>query len=151
MQNRKIDREILLSFLQDHLTQLDDFVFLWNGKDDADNYKSYIFTSPVDYICCYEKHELIEALSHIEKILLQGYYLAGFINYEAGFYFEDIAPFTPDGKYPLLWFGVYKDPIVYNHKDGCFSNSGKMEELLERYEKRQNQACNTLQRQTHLT
>lgn len=115
-----IDKEKLLSSLLDYLSQEDDFVFLWNGRVDEDNYRSYIFASPIECICCFGKQELIGALLRIEDILLQGYYLAGFISYEAGLCFEDIAPFEPKTDLPLLWFGVYKTPIIYDHRDGCF-------------------------------
>ena len=147
---KKIDKELLLSFLLDHLKQLDNFVFLWNGKIDEDNYQSFLFTKPVRYICCYEKQDLIETLSRIEEILHQGYYLAGFISYEAGFCFEDIAPFTPDKQSPLLWFGVYEKPIICNHKDGCFYGSNDIGKLLAGYKARQNQACNVSDIKTNI-
>jgi len=118
MNNKK-----LLLFLLDYLDQKDDFVFLWNGLVDSDNYSSYVFTSPIDCIYCFDKQELIEALSNIEKYLQDGYYLAGFISYEAGLYFEHVTDAICTSNVPLLWFGVYKQPIIYDHRDNKFYSS----------------------------
>jgi len=118
MNNKK-----LLLFLLDYLDQKDDFVFLWNGLVDSDNYCSYVFTSPIGCIYCFDKQELIEALSNIEKYLQDGYYLAGFISYEAGLYFEHVTDNIRTSNVPLLWFGVYKQPITYNHRDNKFYSS----------------------------
>lgn len=83
----------------------------------------------------------MQTLLQIEEILSQGYYLAGFISYEAGLCFEDIAPFESSADHPLLWFGVYKAPIVYNHRDKRFYGSENMEQMLEQYEARNSMAC----------
>jgi len=118
-----MNNEKLFLFLLDYLDQKDDFVFLWNGLIDSDNYHSYVFTSPIGRICCFSKQELIEALSDIEKYLQDGYYLAGFISYEAGLYFEHVTDNIHSSNIPLLWFGVYKNPIVYDHRDNKFYSS----------------------------
>jgi para-aminobenzoate synthetase / 4-amino-4-deoxychorismate lyase len=115
------DKKILL-FLLDYLDQKDDFVFLWNGLIDSDNYCSYVFTSPIDCIYCFDKREVIETLSNIEKYLQDGYYLAGFISYEAGLYFEHVTDDIRTSNVPLLWFGVYKQPIIYDHRDNKLLN-----------------------------
>ncbi len=135
------NKEKLLSFLLDHLAQEDDFVLLWNGGIDRDNYQSYIFTSPVKHICCFEKREFIEALLQIEELQLQGYHLAGFISYEAGLCLEDIVPFESSPDFPLLWFGVYEAPIIYDHRNGCFHGSEDMDRSLAQYGPRQDRFC----------
>jgi para-aminobenzoate synthetase/4-amino-4-deoxychorismate lyase len=151
-----VNKEKLLSFLLDYLAQERDFVFLWNGRTDENNYQSYVFTSPVKCICCFEKREFIEALLQIEEILHQGYYLAGFISYEAGLCLEDIVPFESSPDFPLLWFGVYEAPVIYDHKNGCFSGARDMEALLEQHEPRQDHLCqvgnvrNTIGKETYV-
>ena len=151
-----VNKEKLLSFFLDYLAPEKDFVFFWNGRMDEDNYRSYIFTSPVKRICCFEKREFIKALSQIEEILHQGYHLAGFISYEAGLCLENIVPFESSPDFPLLWFGVYEAPIVYDHKNECFCGSGNMERLLEQYESRRERFCqidnikNTVGKETYI-
>jgi len=133
-------KENLLPFLLDFLTDKDDFVFLWNGRVDKDNFRSYIFTAPVKFICCFDEKHVFDAILEIENVLQKGYYVAGFMSYEAGFCFEDIAPLdsvignnSDFQNFPLLWFGVYEEPIVYDHKNECFCNSENLEERLARY------------------
>ena len=151
-----VDKEKLLLFLLDHLAQERDSVLLWNGRMDEDNYRSYVFTSPVKCICCFEKREFIEALSEIEEILHQGYHLAGFISYEAGLCLENIVSFESSSDFPLLWLGVYEAPIVYDHKNECFCGAEDMERLLEQYEARQERFCqvdnirNTIEKETYI-
>jgi para-aminobenzoate synthetase/4-amino-4-deoxychorismate lyase len=136
-------KEKLLSFLLDRLSLDEQFVLLWNGRTDKDNYKSYVFTSPVKSLFCYEKDELINTLASIEQFQRQGYYIAGFISYEAGLYLDDamsdIHPQEPM-KFPLLWFGIYKDPIIYNHNSKSFNNSD-IEKLFAQYEPPNYQNC----------
>jgi para-aminobenzoate synthetase / 4-amino-4-deoxychorismate lyase len=135
MNNKK-----LLLFLLDYLDQKDDFVFLWNGLVDSDNYCSYVFTSPIDCIYCFDKQELIEALSNIEKYLQDGYYLAGFISYEAGLYFEHVTDVIRTSNVPLLWFGIYEQPIIYDHRDNKFYNED-IETLFEQYVPKETSDC----------
>jgi len=135
------NKEKLLSFMLDHLSGQDNFVLLWNGGIDRDNYQTYIFTSPVKTICCFEEQDFIQTLLKIEELQRQGYYLAGFISYEAGLCLEDIVPFEPGSDFPLLWFGVYEAPIIYDHRNGCFRGSESMERLLAQYEPRQDRSC----------
>lgn len=151
-----MSKKKLLLFLLDYLAQKEDFVLLWNGRTDEDNYQSYIFTSPIKQICCFEKQEFIEALLAIEELLLQGHYLAGFVSYEAGLCLEDIVPFESSPDFPLLWFGVYEKPIVYDHRKGCFCDAADMEQALEQYEARQYRTCqvhnirNTIEKDTYV-
>ena len=42
----------------------------------------------------------------------KGYYLAGFFSYELGYFIEEILnSHCPKYDYPLIWFGVYKEPV----------------------------------------
>ncbi len=151
-----MNKKKLLLLLLDYVAQEEDFVLLWNGRIDEDNHQSYVFTSPVKCICCYEKQEFLEALLKIEDILHQGYYLAGFVSYEAGLCLEDIVPFESSPDFPLLWFGVYEKPIIYDHKTRCFHGAEDMDRLLERYESRQDRVCqvhnirNTIEKDTYI-
>lgn len=138
------NKDDLLLFLLDYLDQKKDFVFLWNGWIDSDNYRSYLFTSPVKLIQCFNKYELVKAFQEMEMSLKNGYYLAGFISYEAGLCLENVFSFVDDrirhlNGFPLLWFGVYEKPIIYDHGDKCFYGSD--DELQKGYEKREVSYC----------
>jgi para-aminobenzoate synthetase/4-amino-4-deoxychorismate lyase len=132
-------KESLLSFLLNYLID-ERSVLLWNGRTDKDNFKSYIFTTPVEYLACYDKDSLIRALTSIEQFQRQGYYIAGFISYEAGLYLDDVfnsvCPKT--NNFPLLWFGIYENPIIYDHKKEYFSDIN-IEQIFNSYVSQNNQ------------
>ncbi|MBU1121577.1 MAG: aminodeoxychorismate synthase component I, partial [Candidatus Omnitrophica bacterium] len=58
------------------------------------------------------------AFLRLEDYINKGYYAAGFISYEAGFSFEEsLKDLRLDPDFPLLWFGIYKKPVVFTHKE----------------------------------
>jgi len=113
-----LDKDKLLLSILSYLKDKSDFVFLWNGRIDDDNRYSFIFTSPIRYLYCNQKQEFLDTMLSIESILHEGYYLAGFISYNAGLHYENITSEGIKNDFPLLWLGVYRNPIVYDHIDG---------------------------------
>ena len=53
----------------------------------------------------------------VEEELAAGNHIAGFVSYECGYHFQPIGPIRlQPSDLPLLWFGVYKDPLVDDHR-----------------------------------
>ncbi|MDI6783756.1 MAG: hypothetical protein QME64_06645, partial [bacterium] len=97
-------------------------VFLETSRCDKENYSSYLFFKPVDIIFCFRVNEIEPALLKLEQALTAGYYLAGFLCYEAGYAFEEVFRLNESRlAYPLLWFGVYQSPWVFNHRTSLWS------------------------------
>ncbi len=89
------------------------FVLLETHRKDKDNKKNILFTDPVDIITAYQKDDLSTSFQIIDKYMRRGFYVAGFISYEAGYLLENVLrPYLPQTDEPLLWFGVYKTPQV---------------------------------------
>ncbi len=109
------DDDLLYSILTQLKKQMD-FVLLWNGKTDKENYRSFIFLNPDEIISTYKHSEIKDCFYRIEDRLSCGYYLAGYISYEAASAFEEALPKTNTSNLPLLWFGAYKKPIIYDHR-----------------------------------
>ncbi|MEK6571445.1 MAG: hypothetical protein AABZ61_08755 [Bacteroidota bacterium] len=61
--------------------------------------------------------------STIERCVANGYYVAGYLAYECGYAFEEIADLPPSRE-PLAFFGVYRPSCVFNHLTGRFENLG---------------------------
>lgn len=139
MSKKHVDKHRLLSFLLNYVSQKNDFVFLWNDRIDEHNYYSLIFTNPHDIIACYEANKLDESLSLIEYHVKSNNYMAGFISFEAGFCFEEIKEKELD-SFPLLWFGVYKSPIVFDHKKAVFYGSDNLQKEFESYDEHNGQS-----------
>jgi para-aminobenzoate synthetase / 4-amino-4-deoxychorismate lyase len=89
------------------------FVFLETNRFDRDNCKSYLFFNPLKIITAYEQEDINPAFIALERYISRGYYVAGFISYEAGFSFEEgLKNLKTSHDFPLLWFGIYKKPRI---------------------------------------
>lgn len=97
-----------------------DCVFLETKRYDRENRKSFLFLKPEEIISCYSLGDLGEKLRRLNEALNQGYFIAGFIGYEAGYRFEEILKSNKEYSFPLLWFGTYKKPYTYEHNVGRF-------------------------------
>jgi para-aminobenzoate synthetase / 4-amino-4-deoxychorismate lyase len=103
-------------------------VLLETSRFDPSNRHSYLFLNPVSTLIANDLNELPQLFAQIEAELARGNYVAGFFSYECGYHFEhsSAAAFAPE-KLPLAWFGVYPQPIVFNHESG-HCETGKLEE-----------------------
>lgn len=72
--------------------------------------KLQLFSSPQQIISCFNSAKFLESFDEVEKALHQGYYLAGFFSYEAGYYFEEKLRKSKQYDFPLIYLGVYKKP-----------------------------------------
>ncbi len=71
------------------------------------------FSYPVEIIRLERLEELVPFFGRLQERLVQGYALAGYIGYEAGYGFEsssfDLRHAGGGEGIPLAWFGVYRD------------------------------------------
>ena len=96
----------------------DNFILLETNRFDKDNQRSYLFSNPVKVIASYNPEDIKKNLFEVEGWTSKGYYAAGFISYEAGFSFEDdLRGLKTDARFPLLWFGIYKNPRIFTRRD----------------------------------
>jgi para-aminobenzoate synthetase/4-amino-4-deoxychorismate lyase len=108
-------------------------VILRTARPDADNRRSYFFTDALQILATDEMNEIQGIFESVEKALQAGHYVAGFVSYEAGYHFEPAA-MRPAGALegcgvPLVWFGIYQEPHIWNECDGGrFPASGRIED-----------------------
>ncbi len=72
--------------------------------------KAWRFSNPDSTIACYDSADVIDALQRVDAAIAQGYYVAGFLSYEAGWSLLGRTPTRCLPEFPLLWFGVYSEP-----------------------------------------
>ena len=72
--------------------------------------KHFLFTDPEFIISCTDPSLFIKSFEDIERTLDKGYYLAGFISYEAGYYFEKKLYKNKQYDFPLIYLGAYSGP-----------------------------------------
>lgn len=97
-------------------TLKNNFVLLQTNRFDKHNYSSFLFSNPHAIISCYRLEDVKKAFHDIEDFLSRGFYAAGFISYESGFHFENnLKGLYRPSSFPLLWFGIYKRPLICEH------------------------------------
>ena len=70
--------------------------------------KPLLFQDPEFIISCADPACFKSSFKDIELALSQGYYLAGFLSYEAGYYFEEKLFQDKQYDFPLIYLGAYK-------------------------------------------
>ena len=73
--------------------------------------KSLLFQNPEFIISCTDPVKFKSAFKDIEQALSQGYHLAGFLSYEAGYYFEEKLYLNRQYDFPLIYLGAYKQVL----------------------------------------
>lgn len=103
-----------------HLLQdKENIVFLESAQNDHNNNCSFLFADPVQILEIHQVTELADLLASIPGYVQQGYYLAGYFAYECAYYIEKLGLLDYHSeKQPLAWFGVYRQPIIYDHTSG---------------------------------
>ncbi|MFA5388332.1 MAG: chorismate-binding protein [Candidatus Omnitrophota bacterium] len=72
--------------------------------------KPLLFEDPEFIITCFDPSLFAACFNDIENALRRGYYLAGFVSYEAGYCFEEKLRENKKYDFPLICFGAYKRP-----------------------------------------
>jgi para-aminobenzoate synthetase / 4-amino-4-deoxychorismate lyase len=98
-------------------------VLLQTARFDTQNHRSLLFIDPLRTITASTPEDVPALFREIEAALAEGLHVAGFIGYECGYHFETIGalPFGQQ-ELPLAWFGVYHDPIIFDHAGGCIED-----------------------------
>jgi para-aminobenzoate synthetase/4-amino-4-deoxychorismate lyase len=69
------------------------------------------FRQPVGLLTAHQTAEVMPALRELDRAVAeQGLYAAGFVSYEAGPGCDPALPAHPPGGFPLLWFGLFRQP-----------------------------------------
>ena len=103
------------------LSAVEEYVFLDSSRVERENNKSFLFLRPEKRLEFFAGDDPAAFVQSLEDILAQGKYLAGWMGYEFGYLLEqrlaDLLPRTGNDS-PLVSFGVFGEPIVYQHQSG---------------------------------
>ncbi len=69
-----------------------------------------LFQDPISIITSFDTSTVKDAFIKMEEAINRGFYLAGFVAYEAGYAFEDFGLKNRTSDFPLVFMGVYKEP-----------------------------------------
>ncbi|MDP8260565.1 MAG: bifunctional anthranilate synthase component I family protein/class IV aminotransferase [Candidatus Gygaella obscura] len=115
-----------------NLSQDNDFCFFDSVKIDRFNRYSYLFTDPVDIITTNSLSQVKRLLRQIEKAKKR-YYLGGFLSYELADFVEPTIGFKQEYDFPLLWFGIYKKPIVFKTNKSARSENRQSSYFIQNH------------------
>ncbi|MEI6631935.1 MAG: chorismate-binding protein [bacterium] len=74
------------------------------------NKKPLLFQKPIAFISTHNASSIEACFVEMERALKSGYYLAGFLSYEAGYAFEECLREDRQHDIPLICMGVYDSP-----------------------------------------
>ena len=111
-------------------------VLLRTARPDPENHSSFLFVDPLEIISTGDFDAIPAVFDSMENALRAGYWVAGFLSYEAGYHFEPsgakpAAGHPISGGLPLAWFGVYREPLVRNESDGAWTDSAATDDEAE--------------------
>ncbi len=115
-------QNISLNSLLSGVSKQNSFVFLETNRFDKHNKSSYLFKNPVEIISCNTPSRIKPSIDRIEYFIKRGYFAAGFLSYEAGFGLEEALKAKRDCNFPLLWFGIFRDPERIDHSKILFDD-----------------------------
>jgi para-aminobenzoate synthetase/4-amino-4-deoxychorismate lyase len=69
-----------------------------------------IFRDPDETIVAYSASEVVLAIRAVDAARKNGFYVAGYVSYEAAPAFDSALRVFPVATMPLLWFGIFKGP-----------------------------------------
>src|SRR5699024_6708170 len=69
--------------------------------------KRSCFTNPIRTITTNSFNEVHRCLKQIDDAVRKGYYVAGYISYEATYALQNIGNKNETSTEPLLWFGIF--------------------------------------------
>lgn len=82
--------------------------------EDAIQKKSFLFQNPVERLYARTLDEVPAAFAKMEEYRMQGFYLAGFVAYEAGFaFFPSFEGPMRFSAQPLIDFGVFREKQIF--------------------------------------
>lgn len=120
-----------LEFLR-WLEKQKDCAFFESRRLDRKNFRSYLFVAPAHIVVATSLGEVESALTEVQRALDRGSYAAGFVSYEAGYAFESALGTPFPSEIPLVWFGIYRKPIVFNTRSGRFESGWGQYRILQK-------------------
>ncbi len=108
-------------------------VLLETAHFDSANSRSLLFLHPARVLSVSTLDQIPTLFEELEEALAAGFHVAGFVGYECGYHFQSLETIAPDHfDLPLAWFGVYRDPLIFDHRSGRFEGDSSLLPALSR-------------------
>jgi len=87
-----------------------DSVLLHSTRRSEEDFRSFLFVDPVAILKACRADEITTTVAKVDAALRDGFFVAGFAAYDSG----------AGDDWPLLWFGVYRDATIFDHRSGAY-------------------------------
>ena len=84
--------------------------FLFEFKDDDQYSGPLVFQNPIQILSTDDINEVEAVFEQADAMLDQGYFVAGYVSYEAAPAFDKALTVHDSSEWPLVWFGVFHPP-----------------------------------------
>jgi para-aminobenzoate synthetase / 4-amino-4-deoxychorismate lyase len=105
-------------------------VLLQTSRFDEENYRSLLFLNPARILATKKPDQIAQVFASVEDALLRGCFVAGYVSYDCGALAE-AGTANEDATNPLVWFGVYERPFVFDHRNGEFEGEAPESPVVE--------------------
>ncbi|MFV0548551.1 MAG: aminodeoxychorismate synthase component I [Limnobaculum xujianqingii] len=95
------------------------------------NHQVQLFEHPLKIITTSQLSEVTAKLAEVEQAVESGLYAAGYLSYEAAAAFQPYYQTPPQGDMPLLWFGLYQQPLT---DDPCDTSDNRFNNILAKWQ-----------------
>jgi para-aminobenzoate synthetase / 4-amino-4-deoxychorismate lyase len=92
--------------------------FLFEFKGDDEDVVPLVFQNPIQILSTDEINEVGAVFEQADAMLGQGYYVAGYVSYEAAPAFDQALTVHDSSDWPLVWFGVFHSPQSLDEDGG---------------------------------
>lgn len=75
-----------------------------------------VFSKPIDILRADDIHEVWQIFNKVENYIAQGYYVAGYVSYEAAPAFNQKMIVKSSTVMPLVWFGVFEETTTLRRR-----------------------------------
>lgn len=118
----KVISNKILDTLLGKLSSENEFVFLDSSKNVDESEVSLLFLNPIKKIRLLSGDNVDQFFTEIENAQNSGYYVAGWLSYELGYFLEENSESLFNKKIVLpvvlAELGLFKKPSVFDHKTG---------------------------------
>ncbi|MCX8092848.1 MAG: bifunctional anthranilate synthase component I family protein/class IV aminotransferase [Candidatus Goldbacteria bacterium] len=90
------------------LKEKDNYILFYSQKQDNGESRILFFSNPINVVECKRFKDIKDKLSLLDSFVEKKYFLAGFISYEQGYFFNDLK-YNSHLSLPFFYFGIYEN------------------------------------------
>lgn len=95
----------------------EDVYLVFEYPDASGKNYTYAFSEPRQVLTTNSVEEVQQVFRDVDRFLDEGYFVAGYVSYEAAPAFDSSFKVHEESSWPLVWFGVFEQPVPALERD----------------------------------